>query len=98
MWQASDLATFGVQALGYNTMEELWMDYTVFALVRNPYERAGSSFDYLLSRRKKVRCSLSLLVVWLPRSEQRSLTDQLSCHEDAAVAALLSRPCFKLTD
>jgi hypothetical protein len=80
MWQASDMAKFGVEALGYNTMEEMWMNYTVFALVRNPYDRAGSSYDYVLSRREKVRCRLSLVLMWRtvaigPPSIQTSASD-----------------------
>jgi hypothetical protein len=47
-------------------MDELWMDYTVFALIRNPYDRAGSSYDYVLSRRKqKVRLFLRYRAVLL---------------------------------
>jgi hypothetical protein len=41
----------GLSKLGYKSWEQLWAAYIVFAVVRNPYDRAGSSFDYLKMRR-----------------------------------------------
>ena len=47
----------GLENLGYESWDALWQDYTVFTMVRNPYDRAGSSYDYLLKRRKvRSRC------------------------------------------
>ena len=42
----------GPEAFGFQSFDELWEAYTVFALVRNPYQRAASSYDYILDRRK----------------------------------------------
>ena len=50
-WQQMVLAQ-GHDAFGYDSWASLWADYTVFATVRNVYDRAGSAYDYLLGRRK----------------------------------------------
>ena len=42
----------GHDAFGYDSWESLWADYTVFATVRNIYDRAGSAYDYLLMLRQ----------------------------------------------
>eukprot|EP00892_Ulva_mutabilis_P012447 jgi/Ulvmu1/9575/UM054_0005.1 len=52
LWHVTDVMRIGVQSLGYASWEALWADYTVMALVRNPYDRAGSSYDYTLGLRK----------------------------------------------
>ena len=46
------------QAFGYASFEELWQDYTVFTVVRNPYDRASSAYDYVLHRRKVCLCRI----------------------------------------
>ena len=45
-----EMQKLGLEELGYDTWDALWSDYTVFSLVRNPYDRAGSSYDYILGR------------------------------------------------
>lgn len=52
LWRTSDMVKAGLKTLGYRSWQELWSDYTVFTLARNPYDRAGSAYDYLLARRK----------------------------------------------
>lgn len=59
-WTAEMLEDVGVRALGYDSLEALWQDYFVFGSIRNPYERAGSAYDYILDRRKvrpALRCA-----------------------------------------
>lgn len=51
LWRVSDITRIGLKKLGYESFEEMWADYNVLALVRNPYDRAGSSYDYTLGRR-----------------------------------------------
>lgn len=57
----------GHKELGYESWEQLWADYVVITTVRNPYDRAGSAYDYILWHRKwrqsqeKVRTSLAAL-------------------------------------
>ena len=51
LWRVSDITRNGLKKLGYDSFEAMWADYTVLALVRNPYDRAGSSYDYTLGRR-----------------------------------------------
>lgn len=52
LWRATDITRVGIKSLGYESLETLWADYTVMALIRNPYDRAGSSYDYILGRRE----------------------------------------------
>lgn len=62
LWRNSDMVRVGgARAFGYGSWAELWRDYLVFAPVRNPYERAASSYDYIRSLRTKVRI---LLITW----------------------------------
>ena len=37
---------------GYSSWEALWMNYTVAATIRNPFDRAGSALDFLAAKRK----------------------------------------------
>lgn len=69
-WSAGDMVNHGAAAFGYADFDELWRDYTVFALVRNPYDRAGSSYDYILDRRQ---------VRIVPRVHHASCHAQLVC-------------------
>lgn len=57
LWRATDITRVGIKSLGYESLEAMWADYTVMALVRNPYDRAGSSYDYILGRREVCCCS-----------------------------------------
>lgn len=52
LWRVTDIIRVGIHNLGYESLETMWADYTVMALVRNPYDRAGSSYDYVLGRRE----------------------------------------------
>ena len=61
-----EMQAIGLKNLGYESWDTLWADYTVFTMVRNPYDRAGSSFDYILGRHE-VRCSC-----FLQRSRSRA--------------------------
>lgn len=45
------VTAFDAQYWGYESWEELWMDYTVFTVARNPFDRAASGYDYILQRR-----------------------------------------------
>lgn len=53
MWTAEMIQNLGLKKLGYASWEELWADYTVVTLIRNPFDRAGSAYDYLLGRREE---------------------------------------------
>ena len=46
------MQAWGLQKLGYASWEALWGDYTVFASVRNPYDRVASAYDYIIGRRE----------------------------------------------
>ena len=46
------MQTWGLPALGYSSWEDLWADYIVFTMVRNPYDRVASAYDYILGRRE----------------------------------------------
>lgn len=61
LWRVTDITRVGLSKLGYGSFEEMWEDYSVLALVRNPYDRAGSSYDYTLGRRKV--CSNNVLKI-----------------------------------
>ena len=39
----------GPKSLGYASWEALWQDYYIFAPIRNPFDRAGSAYEYLTS-------------------------------------------------
>jgi hypothetical protein len=90
----------GANALGYQDFHALWMDYTVFTLVRNPYDRAGSSYDYLLSRRTVVRCSCNPLLhcqqvglgVDLKHQVRLALQERNHQCRDPSFAHFLARP------
>lgn len=45
----------GPAAWGYASFADIWADFTVFAVVRNPFERAASAYDYVLGRHSLVR-------------------------------------------
>jgi hypothetical protein len=62
LWKVTDITRVGLPKLGYNSFEELWADYSVITLVRNPYDRAGSSYDYTLGHRN-VRYLLCILCI-----------------------------------
>lgn len=46
---------------GFDTWQAMWRNYTVFALVRNPFDRAASAYDYIQSEREV--CTLSMGLV-----------------------------------
>lgn len=46
----------GPVALGFKNWHEMWLNYTVFTTVRNPYNRAASSYDYMEAERKVTSC------------------------------------------
>ena len=48
----------GLWKLGFDSWEELWKNYTVFSVARNPYDRAASAYDYLYARRARF-CSFA---------------------------------------
>ena len=52
LWSVTDIIHAGVNNLGYASLEAMWADYTVLSLVRNPYDRAGSAYDYILGHRQ----------------------------------------------
>ena len=61
LWTQDQMARLGPQAFGYDSFDALWMDYTVFSSVRNPYDRAGSAYEYILQHRvPKVRVASTL--------------------------------------
>lgn len=66
-----EMGELGLEELGYESWQALWQDYTIFALVRNPYDRAGSSFDYILGRHK-VRKAARVGLDALPREAYKS--------------------------
>lgn len=37
--------------LGFADVRALWHSYTVFTVIRSPYDRAASAYEYLWSRR-----------------------------------------------
>ena len=37
----------GPSKLGYKSWDEIWMHFFVFMPIRNPWDRAGSAFDYM---------------------------------------------------
>jgi hypothetical protein len=39
--------------LGFDSFAALWRDYTVVTIVRNPYDRAASAYDYCARGRHK---------------------------------------------
>ena len=51
-WWKDRLLGDGPEALGYPTWDSLWQDYTVFAVVRNPFDRAASSYQYIYAERQ----------------------------------------------
>lgn len=56
---ADEMAAIGLEALGYASWHALWEGYTIAGAVRNPYARAASTFDALLTRRpvrRPVQC------------------------------------------
>lgn len=65
-WRLQDIANRkgGTQALGARSVHELWQQFTVFTMVRNPYDRAGSAYEYLYSRRL-VCCCLHMVQLCL---------------------------------
>lgn len=50
-WTTQSMYSAGVESFGYESIEALWADYTVFTTIRNVYDRAGSAYDYLLGLR-----------------------------------------------
>ena len=63
LWLFKDMETVGVSALGYTSWADLWRDYVVFGIARSPFDRAASTYNYLLQRRAKEVRHLQLF--WL---------------------------------
>ena len=63
-WRLSALANLGVEKFGFadtpqhTGLEAMWHNYTVFTVVRNPFARAGSSYDFILKNRVRGRIDL----------------------------------------
>eukprot|EP00892_Ulva_mutabilis_P004467 jgi/Ulvmu1/2392/UM131_0003.1 len=50
-WTTLNVHKVGVESLGYESLQAMWADFTVFTITRNVYDRAGSAYDYLLGLR-----------------------------------------------
>ena len=61
-YRPGHVTTPGIEHWGYRSWQELWMDYTVFTVARNPFDRAASAYDYITGRRMQalVRCLYAL--------------------------------------
>lgn len=67
-WRPFHVTDLGPDHWGYSSWREMWMDFTVFTVARNPFDRAGSAFDYILGRRVRGVCCYDALrtCLWLP--------------------------------
>ena len=82
VWWQHLVLSKGHDAFGYDSWESLWADYTVFATVRNIYDRAGSAYDYLLMLRE----------VCIPAAASRNSSANLALHTCRVTAPTTCMP------
>lgn len=94
LWQSAELARAGHAALGFDSWEALWRNYTVFTAARNPFTRAASSYDYIYARHEvrgaffvvAMASVLTRLIIYARHTALRPAAEQSTCWQRGLVA------------